>query len=108
MSEIQSFLNFLKQQEVLCKKKEAPSLGEHVEIPQEFKGLVIGKGGDNLRDISTQTGAKVVRKDGEVYITGGNEQQRQQAKLYINTIIVSSFLHRIFIKKEKQVFAIRC
>lgn len=60
----------------------------------------MGKGGDNLRDISTQTGAKVTRKDGEVYIASGTEQQRQHAKLYISTIIVSSFLHRIFIKSK--------
>lgn len=60
----------------------------------------MGKGGDNLRDISTQTGAKVTRKDGEVYIASGTEQQQQQAKLYISTIIVSSFLHRIFIKSK--------
>lgn len=71
-----------------------------MEIPQVYKGLVMGKGGDNLRDISTQTGAKVIRKDGEVYIAGGTEQQRQQAKLHISTIIVSSFLHRILIKSK--------
>lgn len=64
----------------------------------------MGKGGDNLRDISTQTGAKVTRKDGEVYIASGTEKQRQQAKLYISTIIVSSFLHRIFIKSKNIPF----
>lgn len=86
------------------KKKEAPSLGDHVEIPQEFKGLVMGKGGDNLRDISTQTGAKVVRKDGEVYIAGGTERQRQQAKLYISTIIAGARLRGV----ENEFNEVRC
>ena len=49
----------------------------------------MGKGGDNLRNISTQTGAKVVRKQGEVYIASGTEKQRQQAKVVIKVIIVS-------------------
>ena len=49
----------------------------------------MGKGGDNLRNISTQTGAKVVRKQGEVYIASGTEEQRQQAKVLIKIIIVS-------------------
>lgn len=62
---------------------------ELVEVPSEYKGLVIGKGGDNLRNISTQTGAKVIRKQGDVYIVGGTEEQRQQAKVHIKIIIVS-------------------
>ena len=62
----------------------------------------MGKGGDNLRDISTQTGAKVIRKDGEVYIASGTEQQRQQAKLYIGTIIVSLSLYNIALKISVQ------
>lgn len=49
----------------------------------------MGIGGDNLRNISTETGAKVIRKDGEVYIVSGTTQQRQQAKLYIGNVIVS-------------------
>ena len=89
--------NFSLQQEIQSKRNRAPSLGELVEIPQKYKGLVMGTGGDNLRDISTQTGAKVIRKDGEVYIASGTEQQRQQAKLYIGTIIVSLSLHNIYI-----------
>lgn len=84
-----------KVQEIQRKRKDARSLGEHVEIPQVYKGLVMGKGGDNLRDISTQTGAKVTRKDGEVYIASGTEQQRQQAKLYISTIIAGARLRGV-------------
>ena len=68
---------------------ERPPLGELIEIADEYKGLVMVKGGDNLRNISTQTGAKVVRKQGEVYIASGTEEQRQQAKVLIKIIIVS-------------------
>lgn len=60
-----------------------------MEIAVEYKGLVIGVGGDNLRNISTKTGAKVIRKNGEVYIVSGNKQERQQAKLLIGISIVS-------------------
>ena len=49
----------------------------------------MGKRGDNLRDISTQTGAKLIRKEGEVYIVSGTEEQRQQAKVHIKVKIVS-------------------
>lgn len=49
----------------------------------------MGTGGDNLRNISTETGAKVIRKDGEVHIVSGTTQQRQQAKVYIGNLIVS-------------------
>ena len=63
-------------------------------VPAEYKGLVIGRGRDKLREISTQTGAKVILKvpDGEVsaevYIVSGTEEQRQLAKLKIGLIIV--------------------
>ena len=78
-----------QQQERQRKKCERAPPGELVEIPSKYKGLVIGKGGDNLRDISTQTGAKVTSKEGEVYIVSGTEKQRQQAKVHIKTIVVS-------------------
>ena len=69
--------------------EEGAPPGELVDVPSKYKGLVMGKGGDNLRKISTQTGAKVTRKDGEVYIVSGTEDQRQQAKMNINMMIVS-------------------
>lgn len=78
---------------------------ELVEVPSEYKGLVIGKGGDNLRNISTQTGAKVIRKQGDVYIVSGTEEQRQQAKVHIKIIIVSGsvlFLVIIYFGKNFQ------
>ena len=67
--------------------------GELVEVPDKHKGLVIGKGGDNLSDISTVTGAKVIRKGGEIYIVSGTKEKRQRAKVHIRIIIVSNQYH---------------
>ena len=69
--------------------REGAPPGELVEVPDKHKGLVIGKGGDNLSDISTVTGAKVIRKGGEIYIVSGTKEQRQRAKVHIRIIIVS-------------------
>ena len=82
-------MQFSLQQEIQQKMRADGPPRELVEVPSEYKGLVIGKGGDNLRNISTQTGAKVIRKQGDVYIVGGTEEQRQQAKVHIKIIIVS-------------------
>ncbi|XP_020623172.1 uncharacterized protein LOC110060719 isoform X2 [Orbicella faveolata] len=81
-----------KVQEIQRWRTTTLSPGELVEIPTEYKGLVIGTGGDNLRNISTKTGAKVIRKNGEVYIVSGNKQQRQQVKLHIGKSIVGARL----------------
>lgn len=62
-----------------------------MEIPDEYKGLIIGKGGANLREISEQTGAEVSRRRREVYITNGTEHQREQAKVNIGIKLVRSF-----------------
>ena len=63
-----------------------------MEIPARYKGIVIGKEGNNLRRISHQTGAKVIRKsDREVYIVSGTEEQRQKAKVHIKITIVSNY-----------------
>ena len=48
----------------------------------------MGKGGDNLSFISTKTGAKLIRKDGEVYIVSGTDEQKEQARLHIKVTIV--------------------
>ena len=60
-----------------------------MDIPSDFKGLIMGKGGDNLSFISTKTGAKLIRKDGEVYIVSGTDEQKEQARLHIKVAIVS-------------------
>ena len=60
-----------------------------MDIPSDFKGLIMGKGGDNLSFISTKTGAKLIRKDGEVYIVSGTDEQKEQARLHIKVATVS-------------------
>ena len=49
----------------------------------------MGKGGDNLNLISTKTGTKLIRKDGEVYIVSGTDEQKEQARLHIKVATVS-------------------
>ena len=84
-----SYLPYTLQGEIRQAMHQGASPGELVEVPDEYKGLVIGKGGDNLRHISTLTGVKVIRKAGEVYVTGGTREQREQAKVHIKVKIVS-------------------
>ena len=64
---------------------------ERVDIEDDYKRYVIGKQGAKLREISIQTGTKVILKDREVYILLGNEEQRKQARLHIATIVVGRF-----------------
>ena len=59
-----------------------------MEIPVEYKGIIIGKEGATLRKISEQTGAEVSRRKGEVYIISGTEHQREQAKVNIGRRLV--------------------
>ena len=83
---------FLRQEKIKKRIEEQSLAGELVEIPEGYKGLVIGKEGSNLRRISNQTGAKVIRKsDREVYIVSGTEEQRQKAKVHIKITIVSNY-----------------
>ena len=83
---------FLRQEKIKERIEEQSLAGELVEIPEGYKGLVIGKEGSNLRRISNQTGAKVIRKsDREVYIVSGTEEQRQKAKVHIKITIVSNY-----------------
>lgn len=110
-------LFFSLQHEIQRRKTTAPPSGELVEIAAEYKGLVIGAGGDNLRNISTKTGAKLIRKNGEVYIVSGNRQERQQAKLVIGISIVSDisyeftlykYVFEIPTKRKRQAFIFLC
>ena len=40
-------------------------------------------------DISNNTGAKVIRRNGEVFITKGTEEEREQARIEIKAKAVS-------------------
>ena len=61
---------------------------EPVEIPDGYKGLIIGKGGASLREISRQTGAEVTLEQGEVHIISGTEEQREHVKVIIGMKVV--------------------
>ena len=67
------------------KKRE---IREPVEIPDGYKGIIIGKGGANLREISKQTGAEVTRIRGEVHIISGTEEQRNHVKVVVGMKVV--------------------
>ena len=69
-------------------QKKSPDSTELVDIPEDFKGLVIGKGGENLNRISTRTGAHVYRKEGNVFMSG-SEEAKDRVKLEIKFIVVS-------------------
>ena len=64
---------------------------EPAEIPEQWKGLIIGKGGANLREIYKQTGAELTRTNGEVFIISGTEEQRKHAKVIIALKVVGRF-----------------
>ena len=68
-----------------------------MEIPTEYKGLVIGKYGANLLEISKETRAEVIHDGGEVYIIQGTKQQRDQAKLLIKRKVVGSLVKFLFL-----------
>ena len=38
---------------------------QHVEVPREFVGQVIGRGGETIKSIQTETGAKIQFQQGE-------------------------------------------
>ena len=72
-------------------KRPSAADRELVEVPDEFKGLVIGKDGDNLRHISTLTGAKVISYQGDIYVVSGTDEQRERAKVEIRMKIVCAY-----------------
>ena len=70
-------------------QKKSLDSAELVDIPEDSKGRVIGKGGETLNEISTRTGAHLYRKRGNVFMSG-SEEARQKARLEIKFIVVSS------------------
>ena len=66
------------------------SPGQLVKIPDQFKKHVRGPGGDNLRNVSTLTGAKVRQLgDQELYVRG-EKKNVQHAEYLLRTRVVSS------------------
>ena len=65
------------------------SPGQLVKIPDQFKKHVRGPGGDNLRNVSTVTGAKVTQLgDQELYVRG-EKKKVQHAEYLLRTRVVS-------------------
>ena len=77
------------------------SPGQPVKIPSQFKKVVSGPGGDNLRSVSTVTGAEVTPGAGHrLYVTGANKKV-QHAEYLLRSRVVSYLVPRVF-KVTKQ------
>ena len=72
--------------EMKTSKKRCP--GKFVEIPSEFERHVAGKGGDNLRTISTLTGAQVLPRGNNLYELRGSEKEVKNAELLLKRKVV--------------------
>lgn len=65
------------------------SPGQLVEIPSQFKKLVNGPGGDNLRSVSTITGAEVTRGVAHRFYVSGDKKKAQHAEFLLRRKVVS-------------------
>jgi len=63
--------------------------GHVVEIPREFERHVTGKGGENLRNISTLTGAQVVPRRNKLELRGSAKGVKH-AELLLKRRVVSN------------------
>ena len=66
------------------------SPGQLVNIPRQFQKVVNGPGGDNLRNVSTVSGAEVTAVDAgrQLYVTGDNKKV-QHAEYLLRSKVVS-------------------
>ena len=64
------------------------SPGQLVKIPDQFKKHVRGPGGDNLRNVSTLTGAEVRQREDQLYVRG-EKKEVQHAEYLLRTKVVS-------------------
>ncbi|XP_068700394.1 uncharacterized protein [Montipora foliosa] len=99
-----------KVEEIRNRMFKRPSAADRelVEVPDKFKGLVIGKGGDNLRHISTLTGAKVISHQGDIYVVSGTDEQRERAKVEIRMKIFGARLRGLENEFKKTCCFIDC
>jgi len=65
------------------------SPGQLVEIPSQFKKLVNGPGGDNLRSVSTITGAEVTRGVAHRFYVSGDKKKAQHAEFLLRRKVAS-------------------
>ncbi|KAL9950375.1 hypothetical protein ACROYT_G042863 [Oculina patagonica] len=78
--------------EAQMKNRRKRSPGQVVEIPREFEKQVTGKGGDNLRNISTLTGAQVFHRGNKLYQLKGTEKGVKHAELLMKRRVASARL----------------
>ncbi|KAJ7323742.1 Far upstream element-binding protein 3 [Desmophyllum pertusum] len=76
--------------QMINRRKRFP--GQLVEIPSAFERQVTGKGGDNLKNISTLTGARVFSRGNQLYELRGTEKGVQHAELLLKRRVASARL----------------
>ena len=60
---------------------------EMLDIPEDFKGLVIGPNRQTLGEISTRTGAHLFVRDRNVYVSGSAEA-KEKARYEVQFMLV--------------------
>jgi len=79
------------------------SPGQLVKIPDQFKKHVRGRGGDNLRNVSTLTGAEVSqREDNQLYVRG-DKKEVEHAEYLLRTKVVSGTHESPTLEKFKRL-----
>jgi polyribonucleotide nucleotidyltransferase len=83
-----------------------PELKEHtpriitIEIPVDKIGAVIGKGGETIRAIQEETGAKIdIEDDGTVFVATTDGESERRARERIEALTESAVLGRIYTGK---------
>ena len=69
------------------------SPGQVVKIPNQFKNLVSGPGGDHLRSVSTVTGAEVSPLVGQQVHLTGEKKSVQHAEFLLRSKVVCNYIN---------------
>ena len=83
-----------------------PELKDHtpriitIQIPVDKIGAVIGKGGETIRSIQDETGAKIdIDDDGTVFVSTADGESEQRAREWIESLTEEAVLGRIYTGK---------
>ena len=74
-------------------KRRHASPGQLVKIPRQFNKVVSGPGGDNLRSVSTVTGAEVRPGAGDMLYVTGDKEKVKHAEFLLRRRVVSWIVH---------------
>ena len=91
-SNILFYFNFPSKEEAQTKSRRKVYPRQFVKIPSEFENLVKGKGGDNLHNICTVTGAKVLSRGNNSFELKGKKKNVQHAELLMKRRVVCTHL----------------